>query len=67
MSNILRITYDENALDIMDNVNDVLKCHNLKFVNDNLLHDGVEVYSLERIGGTNEYVTKDSEGSSLRK
>ena len=42
----LRIDYDDNALDIMDKVNDFLAPYHLMFVNDEQFHDGYEIYHM---------------------
>lgn len=46
MKEILRIEYDHDALTIMDNINEILKKHNLEFKCDDLPHDGFEIYEL---------------------
>jgi hypothetical protein len=49
MANSIRIEYDDQAYDIIGSVNDALKSHGLKFVCDELEHDGFEIYELQRI------------------
>mgnify|MGYP001605067450 CR=1 FL=1 len=48
MLDILRIDYDDNALDIMDKVNAMLAEYGYQFVNDEQDHEGFEVYTLIR-------------------
>lgn len=42
----LRIEYDDDALAIMEKVNKVLEEYGLEFKNDELPHDGWEIYEL---------------------
>ena len=44
---ILQIDYDDNALDVVDKVNEVLASQGIQFVNDGLPHDGFEVYTMK--------------------
>lgn len=48
MSDTLRIDYDHDALDIMDNVNELLKPLGLAFVDDGQPHDGYAIFTLQR-------------------
>jgi hypothetical protein len=45
----LRVEYDDGADDIIENVNDVLREHGLKFVCDEKEHDGFNLYALVKI------------------
>lgn len=47
--NKIRIEYDDTAFNIIQMINNVLKDKGLKFVSDNLPHDGYEIYTLEVI------------------
>ena len=49
----LRIDYDDDALDIMDKVNAMLKSFGIQFINDEKPHDGFEIYTIEK-ENTNE-------------
>ena len=46
MPDILRIDYDDNALDIMGKVNAILAQHGYQFVNDEQCDEGFDVYTL---------------------
>lgn len=45
--NKIRIEYDDTASNIIVIINNILKDRGLKFVSDNLEHDGYEIYTLE--------------------
>ena len=46
---VLRVDYDDTALDIMDKINAALEEHGLKFEDDELPHDGFELFALRKI------------------
>ena len=51
---VLRLDYDDNAIDIIDKFNAALKEHGLEFVDDGLAHDGFILMTLTRVERASE-------------
>lgn len=61
----MRIEYDNDALDIIDKVNEDLRGHDLEFADDGKEHDGYAIFELKSTNPCTCTVTEDGMGIDM--